>query len=146
VSLRPRFRSAEFRALQANASSPVTQWLRALARTAHEECGGRGVGAIGMCFTGNFALTIMLEPSMLASVLAQPSLSLKEPDGLEIAPAELKTITVEKDRGRDGDCSPPPGHGRRSPAPRSHRSWRADFPHHALRQLIHSTASACSSR
>lgn len=49
--------SKEFRALAANESSPVTQWLRALARLAHEECGGPGVGAIGMCFTGNFALT-----------------------------------------------------------------------------------------
>jgi dienelactone hydrolase len=52
--------SAEFRALAANQSSPVTQWLRALARLAHQECGGPGVGAIGMCFTGNFALTMML--------------------------------------------------------------------------------------
>jgi dienelactone hydrolase len=90
--------SAEFRALEANASSPVTQWLRALARTAHEECGGPGVGAIGMCFTGNFALTMMLEPSMLAPVLAQPSLPLKEPAGLEIAPAELKAIKERLDR------------------------------------------------
>src|SRR6476619_6237418 len=40
--------SAEFRALAAGQSSPVTQWLRALARLAHRECGGRGVGAIGM--------------------------------------------------------------------------------------------------
>src|SRR6476646_3850342 len=52
--------SAEFRAFAANQSSPVTQWLRALARLAHEECGGQGVGAIGMCFTRNFALTMML--------------------------------------------------------------------------------------
>ena len=58
--------SAEFRAFAANASSPVTQWLMALARLAHEECGGPGVGAIGMCFTGNFALTMMLEPAVLA--------------------------------------------------------------------------------
>ncbi len=90
--------SAEFRALQANISSPVTQWLRALARTAHQECGGPGVGAIGMCFTGNFALTMMLEPSMLAPVLAQPSLPLKEPAGLEIAPAELKAVKQRLDR------------------------------------------------
>ena len=62
--------SAEFRALSANVSSPVTQWLRALARLAHRECGGPGVGAIGMCFTGNFALTMMLEPAMLAPPLA----------------------------------------------------------------------------
>src|SRR5881398_445256 len=74
--------SAEFRAFAANESSPVTQWLRALARLAHEECGGPGVGAIGMCFTGNFALTMMLEPSMLAPVLSQPTLPLDDPAGL----------------------------------------------------------------
>jgi dienelactone hydrolase len=90
--------SAEFRALRANASSPVTQWLRALARTAHEECGGPGVGAIGMCFTGNFALTMMLEASMLAPVLAQPSLPLKESAGLEIAPAELTAVKERLER------------------------------------------------
>jgi dienelactone hydrolase len=65
--------SAEFRAFAGNESSPVTKWLRSLARFAHEECGGPGVGAIGMCFTGNFALTMMLEQSMLAPVLSQPS-------------------------------------------------------------------------
>src|SRR4051812_27682307 len=38
--------SAEFRAFSSNESSPITQWLRALARLAHDECGGPGVGAI----------------------------------------------------------------------------------------------------
>jgi len=84
--------SAEFRAFAAGQSSPVTRWLRSLARRAHEECGGPGVGAIGMCFTGNFALTMMLEPSMLAPVLSQPSLPLDEPAGLEIAPEELAAV------------------------------------------------------
>lgn len=90
--------SAEFRALGRNVSSPVTQWLRALARMAHGECGGPGVGAIGMCFTGNFALTMMLEPAMLAPVLAQPSLPLDDPAGLEIAPDELRAIRERLDR------------------------------------------------
>src|SRR5215475_6507218 len=90
--------SAEFRALAAGQSSPVTQWLRALARLAHRECGGRGVGAIGMCFTGNFALTMMLEPAMLAPVLSQPSLPLNEPAGLEIAPDELRAVRERLDR------------------------------------------------
>ncbi len=84
--------SAEFRAFAANASSPVTQWLRSLARLAHDECGGPGVGAIGMCFTGNFALTMMLEPSMLAPVLSQPTLPLNDPSGLHIAPEELAEV------------------------------------------------------
>jgi dienelactone hydrolase len=84
--------SAEFRVLAANESSPVTAWLRALARAAHQECGGPGVGAIGMCFTGNFALTMMLEPSMLAPVLSQPSLPLNDPAGMHITPDELAAV------------------------------------------------------
>src|SRR5262249_53692473 len=81
--------SAEFRAFPANASGPVTQWLRALAAHAHPLCGGKGVGAIGMCFTGNFALSMMLEPAMLAPVLSQPSLPLARAGGMHIAPDEL---------------------------------------------------------
>jgi len=90
--------NAEFNALAGGRSSPVTIWLRALARHAHQECGGPGVGAIGMCFTANFALTMMLEPSMLAPVLAQPSLPLKEPAGLEIAPDEIRAVRERLDR------------------------------------------------
>ncbi|HET8797439.1 MAG TPA: dienelactone hydrolase family protein, partial [Thermoanaerobaculia bacterium] len=90
--------SAEFRAMGSGRSSPVTAWLRALARLAHGECGGPGVGAIGMCFTGNFALGMMLEPAMLAPVLAQPSLPLKEPAALEIAPDEIAAVRERLDR------------------------------------------------
>ena len=84
--------SAEFRAFAANQSSPVTQWLRALAGFAHRECGGPGVGAIGMCFTGNFALSMTLDSAVLAPVLSQPSLPLNDPGGLEIAPDDLKAV------------------------------------------------------
>jgi dienelactone hydrolase len=90
--------SAEFRAMAANQTSPVTVWLRALARLAHEECGGPGVGAIGMCFTGNFALTMMLERSTLAPVLSQPSLPLNDPAGLEIAPDDLAAVRQRLER------------------------------------------------
>lgn len=90
--------SAEFRALAANESSPVTRWLRALARIAHEERGGPGVGAIGMCFTGNFALSMMLEPSLLAPVLCQPSLPLNDPAGLEISTEELASVRERLER------------------------------------------------
>ncbi len=90
--------SAEFKALAANESSPVTQWLMSLARLAHAECGGPGVGAIGMCFTGNFALTMMLEPAVLAPVLSQPTLPLKDPAGLEISPGDLAAVRERLDR------------------------------------------------
>ncbi len=90
--------SSEFRAFAANASSPVTQWLRALAADVHPKCGGKGVGAIGMCFTGNFALSMMLEPAMLAPVLSQPSLPLASKGGMHIAPEELKAVKERLDR------------------------------------------------
>jgi len=66
--------SREFHVLAERASSPITDWLRALCREAHQRCGGRGVGAIGMCMTGNFALSLMVDESVMAPVLSQPSL------------------------------------------------------------------------
>jgi dienelactone hydrolase len=64
----------EFNVWKAGKSSPIVDWLRALARKAHRECGGKGVGAVGMCFTGGFALAMMTEPSVVAPVLSQPSM------------------------------------------------------------------------
>jgi dienelactone hydrolase len=90
--------SAEFRALGGGSSSPVSNWLRALARLAHGESGGPGVGAIGMCFTGNFALNMMLEPVLLAPVVSQPSLPLDNPSGIESSPEELKQIRSRLER------------------------------------------------
>ena len=82
----------EFKALAAHQSSPVTDWLRSLAAVVHERCGGPGVGAVGMCFTGNFALNLMLEPAVIAPILSQPSLPLTNARGLHIEPSELERI------------------------------------------------------
>jgi dienelactone hydrolase len=90
--------SAEFRAFGAGESTPAVVWLRSLAKLAHEERGGPGVGAIGMCFTGNFALTLMLEPRVLAPVVAQPSLPLDDPGGTGIAPEELVQVRRRLER------------------------------------------------
>ncbi len=91
--------SAEFHAFAGRkGASPVTQWLRALARLAHGEAGGKGVGAIGMCFTGNFALSMMLEPAVLAPVLAQPSLPLDDPAGVESDARELAAVRARLER------------------------------------------------
>lgn len=66
----------EFNVWATDKSSPIVDWLKALARKAHAESGGHGVGAVGMCFTGGFALAMMTEPSVVAPVLSQPSLPL----------------------------------------------------------------------
>ncbi|OAR25977.1 dienelactone hydrolase [Streptomyces sp. ERV7] len=84
--------SAEFRAFAGGGTSPVTAWLRGLARRAHAECGGPGVGAVGLCFTGNFALTMALEPAVIAPVVNHPSLPLDDPAALEIGDEDARAV------------------------------------------------------
>jgi dienelactone hydrolase len=64
----------EFTVFTSEKISPITSWLACLTRHAHVECGGPGVGVIGMCITGGFALALMVEPSVVAPVLCNPSL------------------------------------------------------------------------
>ncbi len=66
--------SKEFTVMAMNKTSPVISWLRALSREWHDRCGGPGVGAVGMCLTGGFALGMMVDPVVVAPVLSQPSL------------------------------------------------------------------------
>jgi dienelactone hydrolase len=85
----------EFTVWSANRSSPIVDWLRALARRVHEECGGRGVGAVGMCFTGGFALAMMTEPAVTAPVMSQPSLPLgrgRNRASVDASPAEIACV------------------------------------------------------
>ena len=84
----------EFNVWATDKSSPIVEWLRALSRKAHADCGGKGVGAVGMCFTGGFALAMMTEPSVVAPVLSQPSLPLggakpARAAGIGASPAEV---------------------------------------------------------
>ncbi|TCS12844.1 dienelactone hydrolase family protein [Caulobacter sp. BK020] len=81
----------EFTIWASGRSSPIVDWLRALARKVHVECGGQGVGVVGMCFTGGFALAMMTEPSVVAPVLAEPSLPAGRKKGVDLdcSPAEL---------------------------------------------------------
>lgn len=95
--------SREFQVLAKGASSPITDWLRALCRHAHGECGGPGVGAIGMCLTGNFALSLMVDEAVMAPVLSQPSLpfpaSKAHREALHLSPEDLEVV---KKRARQG--------------------------------------------
>lgn len=96
----------EFATLAANRSSAITTWLRGLARDLHAECGGPGVGALGMCLTGNFALSMMVDPVMMAPVLSQPSLPFPvgaaRRRGLHISPEDLAIV---KRRAKDDGVS-----------------------------------------
>lgn len=85
--------SREFHVLAADGTSPIVDWLRELCHHAHAACGGPGVGALGMCLTGNFALALMVDPSVVAPVLSQPSLPFPfgaaRRRGLHISPKDL---------------------------------------------------------
>lgn len=89
----------------ADRTSPVARWLRALAAKAHTECGGPGVGAIGMCFTGGFALAMAVEPSVLAPVMSQPGLpaplTARKRAALGLDASDLARI---KERAQHGLC------------------------------------------
>jgi dienelactone hydrolase len=96
----------EFNIWSAGKSSPIVDWLRALARKAHAECGGKGVGAVGMCFTGGYALAMMTEPAVVAPVLSQPSMPMSlgaaRSAGIDASPEE---VACAKRRFRDEGLS-----------------------------------------
>jgi dienelactone hydrolase len=98
TTMAPLCISREFTMLATGKSSPVVAWLRALAADEHQRCGGPGVGAIGMCFTGGFALAMATHPSLLAPVLSQPSTPFVVPwkkqnaRNIDISPEELEVV------------------------------------------------------
>jgi dienelactone hydrolase len=91
--------SREFTVFATGKSSPIVSWLRQLAVAEHQRCGGPGVGAVGMCMTGGFALGMLVEPSVIAPVLSQPSVPVVlGPFGksraarIDISDADLATV------------------------------------------------------
>lgn len=71
--------SHEFYLLKTGASSPIVDWLRGLCQHIYqknEHCSFPGIGAIGMCLTGGFVLSLMLEASVIAPIASQPALPL----------------------------------------------------------------------
>jgi len=88
--------SREFTTWAIGKSSPAVTWLRALAVKEHDRCGGPGVGAVGMCFTGGFALAMATDSHVIAPVLSQPSLpfglTAKRKANIDCAPEELDIV------------------------------------------------------
>lgn len=95
--------SREFYCLAQKQSSPITDWLRALCRDVHQQCGGPGVGALGMCLTGGFALSLMVDESVMAPVLSQPSLPFPVSAGhraaIALSDEELATVKARAAAG-----------------------------------------------
>jgi dienelactone hydrolase len=90
--------SREFTVFATGRSSPVVTWLRALATAEHRRCGGPGVGVVGMCFTGGFALAMAADETILAPVLSQPSLPMgvtkRHRSTIDCHPHDLDTVAA----------------------------------------------------
>jgi dienelactone hydrolase len=89
--------SREFRLLAKDESSPITDWLRRLAREAYRRRPEHpGIGVVGMCLTGGFVLTMALDACVLAPIACQPSLPLgrtrAQKQALDIDPASLASV------------------------------------------------------
>jgi dienelactone hydrolase len=87
--------SREIALFAENADSPVTTWLRGLAVEIRRHCpDGRGVGVIGLCLTGGFAINLMVEDVVLAPVASEPALPLTwlgaSKGALGVAPETLR--------------------------------------------------------
>jgi len=95
--------SKEFTVLATGQTSAIASWTRALAATLHEELGGPGVGALGMCFSGGFALAMMVDGHVAAPVLSQPSMPFPVTRALaadlNLSPADLATVKERVDAG-----------------------------------------------
>ena len=95
--------SKEFYLLAKNKSSPIADWLKSLCRHAKAECGGNGVGVIGMCLTGGFVLSLMADESVISAVASQPSLPLRisqdRKESLGVSPEDLE---IAKNRAENG--------------------------------------------
>lgn len=91
--------SKEFSIFARGQTSPVVRWLRSLARELHAQTGGAGVGVVGMCFTGGFALAMLADAPVVAPVLAQPAspapVGKSRKADLGLSPADLDSVRTK---------------------------------------------------
>ena len=94
--------SREVHVLATGRTSPIAVWLRGLAAT--EKGAARGVGVIGMCFSGGFAIATAVDDSIVAAVASQPALPWPILPGakadLGLSPAD---VTCVRDRFKKGE-------------------------------------------
>jgi dienelactone hydrolase len=88
----------EFSLFSQNQSSPIVDWLKALCRDIKQQNQSEGVGVIGMCLTGNFAISLMGDESVLAAVASQPAMPFLKQDALHMSAAEIESIKKNIDR------------------------------------------------
>lgn len=94
----------EFSLFEKNKSSPIVDWLKALCRSIRNDNATQnpnaphGVGVIGMCLTGNFAISLMADDSVLAAVSSQPSMPFNDPSALHMSATDVAEIKTNIDK------------------------------------------------
>lgn len=84
----------EFKLLEKQGTSPVVDWLRALCRRVAAERGVSGTGVIGMCLTGNFAISMMADEHVLAGVASQPSMPFFDQASLHMSADDIAEVRI----------------------------------------------------
>ena len=87
----------EFKLFAKNQSSPIVDWLKALCTQLKANHDVPGVAVIGMCLTGNFAISLMAEDAVLAGFASQPSLPLGSQKGLHLSDSDVQSIRKKLD-------------------------------------------------
>lgn len=87
----------EFRLLEKHGTSPIVDWLRALCQELRVTHGVKGVATIGMCLTGNFAISLMADDSVLAGVASQPSMPIRDQSALHMSTTDINEIKSRLD-------------------------------------------------
>jgi dienelactone hydrolase len=87
----------EFRIFEQGKTSPVVDWLRALCKELTVKHSVEGVAVIGMCLTGNFAISLMADEAVIAGVASQPSLPVNDHADLHMSAQDIQQIRARLD-------------------------------------------------
>ena len=87
----------EFKLLEKNGTSPIVDWLRALCRDIADTQNVPGVAVIGMCLTGNFAISLMADERVLAGMASQPSMPFFDQSSLHMSADDVNEVRAQLD-------------------------------------------------
>lgn len=82
----------EFKIFSKNMTSPIVDFLSKLCTSLKTKHQVKGVAVIGMCLTGNFAISLMANSDVLAGFASQPSLPIFRQNSLHMSPEEMRKV------------------------------------------------------
>jgi len=79
-------------------SSPIVDFLSGLCSGMKERYGVQGVAVIGMCLTGNFAISLMANKDVLAGFASQPAMPLLQQGALHMSEDTIEAASKNLDQ------------------------------------------------